>query len=119
MVTILVIEGDQSVRELICEVLEGAGYEVVLAITGDAGLYGLRGEPEIEMVILNSYLPDMSGLEFARSVKLEFPGVKLLLSTGASEEVGTKALAEGFDAVLYKPIGIKYLVSRVKDLLSK
>ena len=116
-IKILVIECDEGIRKLICEFLEGAGYEVVLAHSGDAGLFALRADSEIKAAIVNSYLPDMSGYEFARAVKREFPAVKLLLFTGASqEEVEDKAFEAGFSVALYKP-WIGYLAQSLRELL--
>ena len=116
---ILVIEGYEDVRELISAILEKAGYHVVLASNGEGGLYVLRAEPDIRAVILNSFLSDMSGYEFATAVKLEFTGIKLVLFTGASaEEAEQRAFDAGFNAVLYKPTGVNYIAETIRDLLS-
>src|SRR5687767_11704976 len=88
---VLVIEDDTDTRELLQEALDGAGFRVHAAASGQAGLQALR-ENVPDIVLLDQLLPGMSGLEVCRQIRRQ-PGL------GAVPVVMLTALSRSTDQV--------------------
>ncbi len=120
MANILVVERECEVRELLCNVFESGGHQVILSVSGDGGLFALRADKDIEIVTTNLNLPDqdMDGYEFIRRAKEEFPNIKSVLITGSplQEEVSVNAFNVGFDRVLFKPFSNRVLLAVIVGL---
>src|SRR5574340_239432 len=101
---VLLVEDDQDNRELMGEVLQDAGYEVVLAASGAAGLRTLA-EHSIDVVVTDLGMPGMGGLEVARAAKEIAPTVPVVVVTGyADRDDIARARGREVDAVLVKPV---------------
>jgi len=61
---ILVIDDSETVRQQVRDTLEGAGYEVLEACDGQAGMETIGAEPSTAMVICDVNMPRMDGLQF-------------------------------------------------------
>ena len=68
MATILVVDDDQDIRELIEEILEGAGHEVTLAADGQEALNKLKRRA-YDLVVLDIMMPTMSGYEVLEQIR--------------------------------------------------
>ena len=79
-VRVLLVEDDEDNRELMAEVLEGAGYQVLTAANGAAGLRTLA-EHSVDVVVTDVGMPGMGGLEVARAAKEIAPGVPVVVVT--------------------------------------
>ncbi len=109
MATILICDDERNLREILCFSLEGAGHRVVEAADGGAALRLLEQE-QIDLVITDLKLPDISGIEVLRRSKKLVPGRPVLLITAyASTETAVTAMREGAFDYLEKPF-------RVEDL---
>jgi len=114
---VLVVEDDEDNRELMGEVLQDAGYEVVLAANGAAGLRTLA-EHSIDVLVTDIGMPGMGGLEVARAAKEIAPTVPVVVVTGYAErEDIAKARGHEVDAVLVKPVDPDALTSLVDQLV--
>ena len=114
---VLVVEDDEDNRELMGEVLQDAGYEVVLAANGAAGLRTLA-EHSIDLLVTDIGMPGMGGLEVARAAKEIAPTVPVVVVTGYAErEDIAKARGHEVDAVLVKPVDPDALTSLVDQLV--
>src|SRR5438876_3515214 len=82
MERILVIEDDALLRGAIRIVLESAGYEVLDAADGDAGLR-LHREQGADLVVVDLYMPERDGLEVIREVRAEAPQSKIIAVPGS------------------------------------
>jgi DNA-binding response OmpR family regulator len=100
--TILVVEDDRMIAEVISELLGDEGYTVRLAHTGEAALAAMQAERP-DLVILDYHLPDMSGMEVAQTARaqgLETMPMVLMSATHPQhirQEIGT------FAAYVFKP----------------
>src|SRR6476646_8129563 len=96
---VLVVDDDESVREVFALLLRKEGYEVTAAENGFDGLLKLKQFiPDVIISDLN--MPKMSGFEFLSVVRRRFPKISVIASSGASGSrvVPTGGLADGFYA---------------------
>jgi CheY-like chemotaxis protein len=113
---VLLVEDDDDNRELMAEVLESSGCEVLSASSGQDGLKTLS-EHSIDVVVTDVGMPGMGGLEMARAAKAIAPKVPVVVVTGWAERDDI-ALARGrdVDAVLIKPVDPDALTQAVSDV---
>lgn len=116
--TILVVDDDNGLRELIRINLEHEGYGVIQAANGVQCLNSVR-ELRPDMVILDVMMPEMDGLEACVKVR-EFSQVPILMLTAKvqSEDVIT-GLDRGADDYLLKPFNMDELSARIRALLRR
>ncbi len=112
---VLLVEDDEDNRELMAEVLAGAGYEVLTACTGADGVR-LLSERAVDVVVTDVGMPGMGGLEVARATKAVAPAVPVVVVTGwAEREDIHRARGREVDAVLIKPVDPDTLSAAVGD----
>ncbi|MCM2314948.1 MAG: ATP-binding protein [Thermoanaerobaculia bacterium] len=118
--TLLVVEDEPAVLEMVCTVLESLGYEVLQAVNGQEGLRVARehtGNP-IGLVLTDATMPVMSGKVMADWLRATYPGIKILFTSGYTDEI--IALNNEFEpgmAFLAKPYSLAALAGRVRELL--
>ena len=117
--TILVIDDEEAVREVACLILEELGYSVLEA---DGGLNGLQlyaeNSERIELVILDLSMPGMDGAETLHELRSIDPDVRVLLSSGYSEDNTIAQLTgSGETAFLQKPYTIEDLTHAIQKAL--
>ncbi len=114
---VLLVEDDDDNRELMGEVLQDAGYQVMLAASGAEGLRMLA-EHSIDVVVTDVGMPGMGGLEVARAAKEIAPRVPVVVVTGfADREDIARARGREVDAVLVKPVEPDALTSTVEQMV--
>ena len=118
MHSILLIEDDDSLRELLRTTLVTAGYSVLEAVNGRHGVRAFRKTPT-DLVITDLYMPERDGLEVIEALRRSHPRVKVLAISGASGTMGYFPLAQslGAVAVLPKPFSPSVLLKIVAELL--
>src|SRR2546423_15028402 len=96
---ILVVDDDESIRELFRRILQKEGYEVTAAKNGFDALLRLK-EVVPDVIISDLNMPEMSGFEFLSVVRRRFPKISVIASSGAyaSKVVPTGVLADSFYA---------------------
>ena len=118
--SILIVDDDESVRALFAACLKTKGYEVREAETGMQGLEMVRKFLP-DLVLLDVRLPDISGVEICRQIKIDplLADVFVALCSGEATEVEHKVdgLQVGADEYLIKPFGLQELLARVRTLL--
>ena len=116
MGSILVIDDDPHIRELVAALLDRAGFTSASAADGREALRAL-GEAQIDLCIVDAMMPNLDGVEFCRSARRYYPDLPLLMLT-AKGQLGDKA--RGFDAgaddYLVKPFEGAELIMRVRAL---
>jgi DNA-binding response OmpR family regulator len=99
--TVLVVEDETVVRDLLLQTLTSAGYEVLLANDGHQAMAAI-GDPQlpIDVLITDLWLPGVDGAQLARSTAATRPGARLIVSSGMPQPVnlppGTRMLAKPF-----------------------
>ncbi|PDW03316.1 response regulator transcription factor [Candidatus Viridilinea mediisalina] len=116
--TILIVDDDQGLRELIRINLEHEGYQIIQAGNGLQCLDLVR-EERPDLVILDVMMPEMDGLEACRQLR-QFTQVPILMLTARtqSDDVIT-GLDQGADDYLLKPFNLDELAARLRALLRR
>jgi PAS domain S-box-containing protein len=117
--TVLLVEDEESVRQLVRETLEAKGYTVVEAENGEAGLRaGEQHQGKIHMVITDVVMPGMSGRELAKRLLESRADIKVLYLSGYTEDaiLHQGALDSG-TAFLQKPFTLQTLSRKVREVL--
>ena len=118
--SILVVEDEADLQEIVRHVLELAGYRVAAASNGAEGL-SLYREVSPDAVILDVNLPDMSGYDICRKIRTEGPRAEtpILMCTVRSEVVGVaEGLGGGATDYILKPFEIPDLLARLHRALA-
>ena len=117
--TILVVDDQDSVRKLLCEVLGKNGYSVLPASNGREALRLVREHPEpIDLVITDMVMPQMGGRELAEALRALQPHTKILYMSGYAEKAEDvrELLAHGH-AFIEKPFTPEELLRKIRDVL--
>ncbi|NBB53339.1 response regulator [Rhizobium sp. CRIBSB] len=117
--TVLVVEDDEIVREVMDLTLSQAGYRVVTAGSGEDGLDMLR-RMQIDLVLLDVHMPRMSGLDMLLAMKRlgrPVPPV-IMVSANRSAETVRGAMELGCAAYVAKPFTPEGLLERVRKVLA-
>jgi len=117
--TILLVEDEESVRQLVRETLEARGYRVLEAENGNAGLALAASHPGIlHLVITDVVMPGLSGHELVQQLVHARPGIKVLYLSGyAQDAVESNASADAPRAFLQKPFTLQSLSRKVREVL--
>lgn len=118
MSTILVIDDQQAMRQLLRSVLESAGHQVMEASNGRMGLAVYSDQPT-DLMITDIAMPEMNGLEMLAELKRSFPDVKVIVISGASSHELETAKRLGARQTLPKPFAINQLLDAVRDELAR
>lgn len=114
----LVVDDEESVRELIELYLTKEGYNVLLAKDGKEALR-LNGESHPDLIVLDLMLPGMDGWEVCRQIRSN-SRVPIIMLTARSEEVDrVVGLELGADDYVVKPFSPREMVARVKAVLRR
>ena len=119
--TVLVVEDDPDIRELLRFTLERAGLKVVEAESGEAALTVLDG-PQPSLAIIDWMLPGINGVELTQRLRKDplTSAMPLIMLTARGEEADKlKSFDSGIDDYLTKPFSPKELVARVKSLIRR
>jgi CheY-like chemotaxis protein len=121
--TILLVDDDPQIQAAVAIALEEAGHQVSRVNDGRQALRQLRACLS-DMVITDILMPEVDGLELIRTLRREFPGLKILaISGGASRLPGPEMLqlarALGADRLLCKPFRNQELLEQVEGLLGE
>lgn len=115
---ILIVDDEPALREITQEILSMAGYEVLIADTGDAALNILANEP-VDLLLSDIIMPQMSGYELAKIVSEKHPSVKIQLASGYSSEEAILPEQElQNNPILRKPFRSADLLKAVSGLLN-
>jgi two-component system cell cycle sensor histidine kinase/response regulator CckA len=118
--TVLLVEDEESVRELVRETLKIRGYKVLEAENGEVGLRVAENCKEpIDMLITDVVMPGMGGRELAKKLLLVRPGISVLYLSGYTEDavVHQGGIIPG-TAFLQKPFTLQALAKKVRDVLN-
>jgi len=117
--TILVVEDEETLRDLISFVLEGKGYRVLKASDGEEGLRLFTERmQDIALVLSDLGLPKMSGEDLFRGIRRLKPDAKVILASGYVEP-GTKSelLKAGARALIQKPYVPADVLKKIREAL--
>jgi len=112
---ILVVDDEQSMRELLAIVLRREGYEVLLAESGRAAVDLLEREP-VDLLISDIKMPDLSGVDVLRAAKkIDQDMLGIMITAFASTETAVEAMRLGACDYLSKPFDVDLLKMKVRE----
>jgi CheY-like chemotaxis protein len=119
MAKILIVEDDDSVRILSARALEKAGHAVEMACDGAAGLQRIESaKGNYDLVVSDIRMPEVDGIELAKTAAAKFPNLKIMLMTGYADQ---RERAEDLNGVIVdvvqKPFTLAEIRSRVEKAL--
>ncbi len=110
--TLLVVDDDAFVSEMLADILDGDGYKVLTAERGMEALKKLEDLPEISLVISDMNMPEMNGLELIEAIRKSGSDVPIIILTGNSEiSVAIAALNKGANDYLIKDENINETIT--------
>jgi CheY-like chemotaxis protein len=116
--TVLVVEDEQTVRELVVEVLQEFNCVTLQAVDGNQGLAILQSGEPVDLLISDIGLPGLNGKQLAEAARQIRPDLPILLMTGYAHKT---ALAGGFleqgMQMLTKPFSLAELTTKIRDML--
>lgn len=119
MSNLLIVDDEQSYRQLLTLVFEGDGHHIRTAMNGREALLMLAEEPA-DVIISDVKMPDMDGIELLRAVRGEIADIGVVLMTAfASVETAREAFKLGADDFIQKPFDVEELRIIVKKALDK
>ncbi len=115
---ILLADDEETLRDLLAELLEASNYSVIKVSGGDEVLKVLTEEIKADLLIIDHHMPGMSGLDCIREIKklnYDFP---IILSTGSlSSTANVNLKEENISAVIYKPYDFDELLKKINEIL--
>lgn len=121
MKTILAVDDEEHILELLAYNLEHDGYRVLKAETGEVALDILDKE-EVDIVLLDWMLPGIDGIEVLRRIRAnnKLRTLPVILLTAKGDEISkVVGLEVGSDDYLVKPFGVHELLARIKAVLRR
>jgi len=113
---ILVVEDDESVRDVASHMLQTVGYEVITAHNGSSGLREYKTNPDVDLIFSDVIMPGgMTGVELATKILELSPELPILLATGyAEKELKDKLINHKNVVLVAKP----YDTNELPDLIN-
>lgn len=115
MTTVLTIDDDPAITELLSTLLRAHNFEVLIANSGQEGLQAIE-EKAPDLVVLDLMMPDMDGWQVCKSVRA-FSNVPILVLSALDDpSVVASILDAGADDYLVKPVGSAVLVAHLNKI---
>jgi PAS domain S-box-containing protein len=117
--TILIVEDEEMLRDLLKTFLSGSGYTVLTAQNGEEGLEVFRQyRKDIALVLSDMGLPRLGGWEMFQQMKEEDPGVKVILASGYFDpNLKMDLLKAGAKDFIQKPYVPDYILRRIREVI--
>lgn len=121
--TILAVDDEPHILELLQYNLENAGYEVIKAETGEEAMDYIENQSyEFAVVLLDWMLPGIDGIEVLKRIRVNerYMNVPIIMLTAKSDEISkVVGLEIGADDYLAKPFGVHELMARMKAVMRR
>jgi len=115
--TILIVDDDKSILRTFTRILQKSGYEIETAETGKEAIEKTEDQ-HFDLALVDIRLPDMEGTDLLAKLKKQLQQtVKIMITGFPSLETGVKALDEGADAYLVKPVKPQELLLLLEEKL--
>ncbi|MEK7317351.1 MAG: ATP-binding protein, partial [Candidatus Eisenbacteria bacterium] len=116
--TVLVVEDDESVRDLVCRMLSGAGYDLLVARSGHEAVALAKEAKAIHLLLTDVIMPVMSGRMVRDQVAALHPDVKVLYMSGYTDDVvAHQGVLEAGVHFLQKPFTARALEDKVRETM--
>ena len=110
---ILIVDDSPAVTDILSQLCEYLGHDVLCAADGRQGLSAIKEETHIDMVFTDYKMPVMDGVQMAKRIKAEHPNLPVILITGSVGVTDSELDLGGFDAVVQKPFELKAIAESI------
>jgi DNA-binding NtrC family response regulator len=119
--TILLVDDETIILNVGMELLESMGYQVLVAGNGKEAIDVFeKNQENIDMIILDTIMPEMGGNQTYEKLKEINPGIKVLLSSGYGiDDQAVQILANDCDGFIQKPFNLEDLSKSTRAILDK
>lgn len=116
--TILVIDDEELIRELMVEIIHSLGFEVETAVNGIDGLEKLTVKPDYDLIVLDMNMPGMDGRTSYHEIRKKLPVIKIILCSGL-DKVETERSFSPDPNLLFvqKPYSLAIISSTIREAL--
>ena len=115
--TILAVDDDELIRNLMVSFLAKMGYSCVTATDGFDALDKLKGN-KIDAVVTDAKMPRMDGIDLTMAISKEYPGLPIMISTAYGEEYSiATAICVGAREFIQKPFSFYEFVIRLRKMI--
>lgn len=119
MANLLIVDDEQSYRQLLSLVFDGENHVIRTAMNGREAMEMLHDEPA-DVIITDVKMPDMNGIELLRAAREQYPDIGVVLMTAfATVETAREAFKLGADDFIQKPFDVEELKIIVKKALDR
>ena len=118
-IRILVVDDEADIRRIIRILLESRGYRVLEAPNGRLAVETIRKEPDVDLILLDIMMPELSGIEASREIRSISSAPILFLTARTQEQDKLEAYSSGGDDYLAKPFSHGELLMKVDSLLRR
>ena len=118
-IRILVVDDEADIRRIIRSLLESRGYRVLEAPNGRLAVETIRKEPDVDLILLDIMMPELSGIEASREIRRLSSAPILFLTARTQEQDKLEAYSSGGDDYLAKPFSHGELLMKVDSLLRR
>lgn len=113
---VLLVEDDDTIRDLTAELLEKEGYAVAKSASPSEADRKFDSDPRLNILITDFALPEQNGIELARSLLIRRPWLSVILTTGLN--IDARTLKSNSIMVLRKPFHLQELLSAMEKVLT-
>ena len=118
-IRMLVVDDEADIRRIIRILLESRGYRVLEAPNGRLAVETIRKEPDVDLILLDIMMPELSGIEASREIRSISSAPILFLTARTQEQDKLEAYSSGGDDYLAKPFSHGELLMKVDSLLRR
>ena len=116
--TVLLVEDEEALRDILEQVLTAKGYTVIVAASGAeclAEVAKLDAPPRL--LVTDVVMPGLGGRELAESMSADYPGMKVLFMSGYTDDARLLEAMQRGAHFLQKPFGLQDFAARVREIL--
>jgi len=115
--TVLLAEDEPMLRRVVHETLRRAGFIVVDAADGTAGLEILQSDASIDMLLTDVKMPGLNGYQLAEAGLSLRPTMKVMVMTGYADEAIPDLIREASIPIMRKPFNFETLATSIRDVI--
>lgn len=117
--TVLIVDDDETIRQLLVELFGLSGYTSIQAHDGPSGLAVLKSDVKIDLLVSDVRLPGLNGKQMADAARVGRPMLPVLFITGYAEEAVSDGFLDDNMAMLTKPFSIEAVLAQASELLRR
>ena len=117
--TVLVVDDHAHAREVISRLLEAGGYAVVTAANGAEAITELEGNDDIDAIVTDVSMPDMTGVELAYYVRDHYPTLPIAIVSGDIADLERSVIARAGVPFLKKPVHAEALYAALREAIGR